>query len=78
MGVPARVLMTVDEYLEDTKAKSLRCGHLNGLEKERALKKIFGVNTTASILNRWLERKDRESAASPVARRPHGDEYGRD
>jgi acetyltransferase-like isoleucine patch superfamily enzyme len=49
-GVPARVIKTVDEYLEQMKAKSLKCGHLKGLEKEAVLKKHFGITTSATIL----------------------------
>lgn len=49
-GVPARVLKTVDEYLEQMKKKSLKCGHLQGLEKEAVLKRIFGIRTNASFL----------------------------
>jgi acetyltransferase-like isoleucine patch superfamily enzyme len=49
-GVPARILKTVDQYLEEVKAKSLHCGHLKGREKEKVLKKIFGVTTEASVL----------------------------
>jgi acetyltransferase-like isoleucine patch superfamily enzyme len=49
-GVPARVIKTVDEYLEQMKKKSLKCGHLQGLEKETVLKRIFGVTTEASFL----------------------------
>jgi len=50
VGVPARVIKTVDEYLEQLKEKSLKCGHLKGTEKEAILKQIFGVSTEASIL----------------------------
>lgn len=42
-GVPARVIRTVDDYLDTLKAKSLHCGHLHGREKERRLKQIFGA-----------------------------------
>jgi acetyltransferase-like isoleucine patch superfamily enzyme len=49
-GVPARVIKSVDEYLEQLKKKSLHCGHLKGLEKEAVLKQIFNVTTKASIL----------------------------
>jgi acetyltransferase-like isoleucine patch superfamily enzyme len=51
VGVPARVIKTVDTYLEQMKAKSLKCGHLTGREKEAVLKKIFGISTKASALN---------------------------
>lgn len=50
VGVPARVIKTVDKYLEQMKKKSLRCGHLKGLEKEAVLKRIFEISTNASIL----------------------------
>ena len=49
-GIPARVIKTVDEYLEQMKKKSLKCGHLKGLEKEAVLKRIFGITTKASAL----------------------------
>jgi acetyltransferase-like isoleucine patch superfamily enzyme len=42
-GIPARVIKTVDEYLEGIKPRSLHLGHLPRAEKERALKKHFGV-----------------------------------
>jgi acetyltransferase-like isoleucine patch superfamily enzyme len=42
-GVPARVVKTVDEYLENAKARSLHFGHLSAKEKERALKRHFGI-----------------------------------
>jgi acetyltransferase-like isoleucine patch superfamily enzyme len=50
VGAPARVIKTVDEYLDAMKRKSLHCGHLTGLEKEAELKRIFGVTTRASVL----------------------------
>jgi acetyltransferase-like isoleucine patch superfamily enzyme len=50
VGVPAMIVNTVDSYLENMKKKSLCCGHLQGLEKENALKKIFNIHTTSSIL----------------------------
>lgn len=50
VGVPARVIKTVDDYLEQMKKKSLKCGHLKGLEKEAVLKRIFGITTKATIL----------------------------
>jgi acetyltransferase-like isoleucine patch superfamily enzyme len=50
VGVPARVIKTVDEYLGQMSRKSLKCGHLNGLEKEAVLKRIFGITTKATIL----------------------------
>ncbi len=42
VGVPARVIKSVDEYLESAKEKSLKIGNLSPAEKEKALKKIFG------------------------------------
>lgn len=42
-GVPARVIKSVDEYLEQIKPKSLHFGHLGAKEKEMALKKHFNV-----------------------------------
>jgi acetyltransferase-like isoleucine patch superfamily enzyme len=42
-GVPARVIKSTDEYLESMKKKSLKCGHLQGEEKAKVLKKIFRV-----------------------------------
>jgi acetyltransferase-like isoleucine patch superfamily enzyme len=50
VGVPARVIKTVDEYLEQMKRKSLKCGHLKGMEKETELKRFFGITTKASFL----------------------------
>lgn len=41
VGVPARVIKTVDEYLEKAQAESLHLGHLKGREKDRALMKCF-------------------------------------
>ncbi|TWU18990.1 putative acetyltransferase [Allorhodopirellula heiligendammensis] len=41
VGVPARVIKTVDEYLESAKKRSLHLGHLSGKEKEQALKRYF-------------------------------------
>lgn len=42
-GVPARVIKTVDEYLEQIKSKSLHFGHLDPKEKEKALKAHFKI-----------------------------------
>lgn len=50
VGVPAMVVKTVDQYLEIMKKKSLHCGHLKGIEKEKVLKKLFGIETKASSL----------------------------
>ena len=43
-GVPAKVIKTVDEYLDQAKEKSLHLGHLTGTAKEKELKKYFDVN----------------------------------
>lgn len=43
VGSPARVIKTVDDYLEKAKTKSLKLGHLKGREKEIELKKIFNI-----------------------------------
>ena len=43
VGVPARVVKTVNEYFEGAKARSLHLGHLKGHEKEVALRKLFCV-----------------------------------
>jgi acetyltransferase-like isoleucine patch superfamily enzyme len=42
-GVPARVIKTVDEYLEQIKSQSLHFGHLSAAEKEKALKAHFNI-----------------------------------
>jgi acetyltransferase-like isoleucine patch superfamily enzyme len=43
VGVPARVIRTVDEYLSKMLAKSLKCGHLPANEKAEVIKSIYGV-----------------------------------
>lgn len=43
-GVPARVIKTVDEYLEKAKDNSLHLGHLSAKEKEIELKKHFNIS----------------------------------
>lgn len=43
-GVPAKVIKTVDEYLEKAQQNSLHFGHLSAKEKEKALKKYFNIN----------------------------------
>ncbi len=50
VGAPARVVKSTDEYLEQMKKKSLKCGHLQGREKEAVLKGIFGITTKATVL----------------------------
>lgn len=47
-GVPARVLKTTDQYLEQAKKKSLHFGHLSAKEKERELKWHFGIQRPGS------------------------------
>lgn len=42
-GVPAKVIKTVDEYLEKAQRESLHFGHLHGKEKELQLKRFFNV-----------------------------------
>lgn len=42
-GVPAKRIKSVDEYLEKAKKNSLHLGHLSAKEKERELKKYFGI-----------------------------------
>jgi acetyltransferase-like isoleucine patch superfamily enzyme len=42
-GVPARVIKSVDDYLLKAQANSLHLGHLQGEDKAKELKKIFGV-----------------------------------
>lgn len=43
-GVPARVIKTVDEYLEQSKNNSLHMGNLSAEEKEKALKQYFNIH----------------------------------
>ena len=40
-GVPARIIKTTDQYLEQMKNKSLKCGHLEYSEKDKVLKSIY-------------------------------------
>ena len=42
VGVPARVIKTADEYFEKLQQESLHVGHLNGEERDKKLKEIFG------------------------------------
>ncbi|CCH17322.1 acyltransferase [Micromonospora lupini] len=42
-GVPARVIRTVDDYLERLRARSLGCGHLPAAEKAAVIRRIYGV-----------------------------------
>lgn len=41
VGVPARVIKTIDAYFEKIQRESLHLGHLRGKEKDDALKKWF-------------------------------------
>lgn len=47
VGVPARVIKTVDEYLEKLKNESIHLGHLKGKEKDKALMKYYGYKGTS-------------------------------
>jgi acetyltransferase-like isoleucine patch superfamily enzyme len=40
-GVPAKLIKSSDDYLKKIRVKSLRLGHLEGKEKDLALKKYF-------------------------------------
>jgi len=42
-GIPARVIKSVDDYLQKAMVNSLHVGHLKGNAKEVELKKIFNV-----------------------------------
>lgn len=42
-GIPAKVIKSVDDYLEKAKENSLHCGHLSAKEKEKKLKEIFKI-----------------------------------
>ena len=41
VGVPAKVIKTIDEYLDKLKSESLHLGHLDGKSKDIELKKIY-------------------------------------
>ena len=41
VGVPAKVIKSADEYLENLKKESLHLGHLQGREKDKALMKYY-------------------------------------
>lgn len=45
-GIPARVIKSTDEYLEQMKRKSLKCGHLKGAEKDKVLRDIYSSLST--------------------------------
>ncbi|MFF5053058.1 DapH/DapD/GlmU-related protein [Micromonospora sp. NPDC000663] len=42
-GVPARVIRSVDDYLDRMRARSLGCGHLPAAEKAAVIRQIYGV-----------------------------------
>ena len=42
VGVPARVIKSIDEYFEKIKSESLHLGHLKGEEKDKALREYYG------------------------------------
>ena len=42
VGVPARVIKSIDEYFEKIKSESLHLGHLKGEEKDQALREYYG------------------------------------
>jgi len=57
VGVPARVIKTIDEYLEKAQEESLHLGHLYSDDKARELKKIFNVTITQNkvkYISKWL------------------------
>ena len=42
VGVPAKVIKTVDEYFEKIQKESLHLGHLKGQEKDKKLMEYYG------------------------------------
>lgn len=42
VGIPAKVVKTVDAYFEKVERESIHLGHLKGQEKDRALMKYYG------------------------------------
>lgn len=44
VGVPAKVIKTIDQYLEKIQTESLHLGHLQGEKKNDALKKYYGYD----------------------------------
>jgi hypothetical protein len=48
--ISQEALVVSAPQLEQVKKMSLKGGHLKGLEKEAALKRIFGITTKATIL----------------------------
>jgi acetyltransferase-like isoleucine patch superfamily enzyme len=45
VGSPARIVKTVDDYLEKAKRNSFHFGHLPAAEKEKELKKYFNISS---------------------------------
>lgn len=43
-GVPARVIKSLDAYIQKAEINSLHLGHLKGSEKAKELKKLFNVH----------------------------------
>lgn len=44
VGVPAKVVKRIDEYLEKLKKESLHLGHLKGQDKDKALMQYYGYS----------------------------------
>ncbi|MBN6515107.1 acyltransferase [Acinetobacter pittii] len=44
-GIPAKKIKTLDEYYHKLKENSLEIGHLSAIDKEKELKKIFGIKS---------------------------------
>ncbi len=44
VGVPARVIKTIDDYFKKILQESIHLGHLKGEEKDKALMRYFGYN----------------------------------
>ena len=42
VGVPCRVIKSIDEYFEKIQKESIHLGHLNGRKKDEALKHYYG------------------------------------
>lgn len=44
VGIPARVVKSIDEYLGKIEKESLHLGHLDGYSKAKELKKIYNID----------------------------------
>lgn len=44
-GIPAKKIKTIDDYYYKLKENSLEIGHLSAKDKEKELKKIFGIKS---------------------------------